>query len=899
MERTRQTELDRLLLRIVDGGLAGTLFLVPLLLGGYHAIGQLALTALAWGAASAWAVRQSLQTNASWRPTQAGPLVLTGLAIVALQATALPPGWLERLAPRMPGVLPALCGGAADPAALGNWTTLSFAPAETLSGLVLLADYVLLFFTASQRMRCVEDIERLLRWFAWAAIGMAAFGLVQLVAGNGLFFWFYEYPYSQTFGAAKGSFVNRNHFASFLALGIGPLIWRLQDGMRRNDSHAKHSHRHAPRARRGDDFQTPLLGLALGIVLFAGLLSLSRGGMIAMFLAAAVVTAVSYGASALSGRFAAVLAGAGLLIGLSLAIFGHDRVGHRLDDIASGSVDRLDRSGGRRTVWTTTIKAATDSGPLGTGAGSFREVYPMYADAPSDGKTEPRHAENGYLQIWLETGAVGFVLALAGVALCGLWCVRALGPSVPARLRLCGGAAAGGLAASAAHALVDFAWYIPACMAATVLLAACALRVGQLARHEKQARHAPLCDSCGSILLPRPVWAFGAAGLVLGGVWMTAACFGPALAQPEWDRYLVARLAAEAQGRLDPDETETDVEEQERWIAAVEKVVRLHPTHLWAHLKLAETHRIVFDKLQAAAENPMSLAQIGDAVRQSKFPSRKAMVEWLSRGIGPHWTHLERCLEHTRKALTLCPLEGRAWVYLADLSFLFGADADAKRRYIEQAVRVRPYDGSVLYAAGCEALLAGDPAQWIEYARRAFHRGRGHQQQIIADLINSTPPENVPETAAFILREFQPELDGVRFLYQTCAKHCSAESLAALRLHWIEKTESEAETSPPDRAARLWFEAYRWHAQAENGADALRCIRNAQRCKPDDFNIQYALGSCLLDQQIFEEAERHLRWCLQRKPGNAAVEAKLRLALKGRIGGPRRAAAESERPIHR
>ena len=71
----------------------------------------------------------------------------------------------------------------------------------------------------SQRIRHVEDVERLLRWCALSAVIMASFGIVQLLAGNGKFFWFYEHPFTTTCDGAKGSFSNRNHFAQFLALG--------------------------------------------------------------------------------------------------------------------------------------------------------------------------------------------------------------------------------------------------------------------------------------------------------------------------------------------------------------------------------------------------------------------------------------------------------------------------------------------------------------------------------------------------------------------------------------------------------------------------------------------------------------------------------------------------------
>ena len=105
-------------------------------------------------------------------------------------------------------------------------------PAETLAGLVIFLDFVLLFLVTAQRIRRVENVERLLRWCGLSAVVMASFGIVQYLTANGKFFWFYEHPFSDTCHGATGSFTNRNHFAECLALGVGPLIWWLQDAMR-------------------------------------------------------------------------------------------------------------------------------------------------------------------------------------------------------------------------------------------------------------------------------------------------------------------------------------------------------------------------------------------------------------------------------------------------------------------------------------------------------------------------------------------------------------------------------------------------------------------------------------------------------------------------------------------
>jgi O-antigen ligase len=913
MHHVTQRPFDRSLLQIVDSCLAGVIFLVPLLMGGRHALGQLALTVLAVVAVCTWGLRQWLRNDAAWRPTWAMPLLLAGLALVVLQTVPLPPGLLARLAPRSAELLP-LWNHGAGPVALGPWSCISFTPSETRAGLVLFLDFAFLFFVAVERLDGIEDVERLLRWCAVAAVGMALFGIVQLLASNGKFFWFYQHPFSPTSDVAKGSFANRNHFAHFLALGIGPLLWWLQDVSRRGRAAGGAAGRLSAVHQRGGERKTYLLALALGIVLFAGLLSLSRGGNSALFLAVAVCTGVCYWASSISGRLVAAISAAGVLIGVSLAIFGFDLVSNRFADLSSGSLERLDQLAGRRIIWAAAAKAIPQHFLLGTGVGSFSQVYPLYVDAVLDEDYEYTHAENSYLQVAVETGLLGLSLTLGGIVLCGWWCVGGVRPSNARRLRVCAAAIAASLAAATVHALVDFVWYVPACMAIVAILAACAFRVKQLAaerpveRHEGRDVRAVHRASLGGphssgVSGPSPLAALlrtaAVAGLLLIGGWMVTNRVGPALAQPYWDEQLIAQTARAGSAADAPSTASAEAEKYRQWIARLENVVRWQPSHARAHLALAGAHRQLFETLQLGAQNQMPMANIRDAAIQSHFSSREALIAWLSRAVGKHWVHLERALYHTHRALRLCPLEGRGYVYLADLSFLCGADAKAQRTCIQQAVRVRPHEGAVLYAAGSEALLAGDAARWLEYSKLAFRAGRRQQDQLMGDLVANSPRENLPLLIEFIMREFQPDLRNLRFLHQVCEKRCSPEQLRPLVRRRAEQAQLEAGAMRGAQAAPVWLEAQQLRSQLGDDARALRCARNAVQCDSGNYEAHCRLASCLLSQRLFAEAESHLRWCLQRRPDDQGLEAALREAVKGRLDSQPRATAESERAINR
>jgi tetratricopeptide (TPR) repeat protein len=572
-----------------------------------------------------------------------------------------------------------------------------------------------------------------------------------------------------------------------------------------------------------------------------------------------------------------------LLIGAALMVFGHERVANRLNDISSGSLEQLDQGHGRRAIWETTVRAIPDHVIAGSGVGSFQEVYPSYADVRRNAGSITTHSENCYLQIPLETGGFGFVLVLVGIVSCACWCFTGFSAASPDRLRLCAGAVAASFTAFAVHGAVDFVWYVPACSAMIAVLAGCALRVCQLSRR----------PACVRVHLSQWMPVAAVAGLLVMGGWMFVDCLGPALAAPYWDQYLIALNSMNAENTANSSASTPDggqLGRVQEMTACLEQVVQNQPSHFLAQLALAELHMQYFEAIQASSVNPMSLGNVRDAVVQSNFATREAMVEWLSRAVGDHWVHLERALVCTRQAIALCPLQGRAYLYLADLGFLEGRRGPSKQDCVSQALQVRPFDGMVLYAAGNAAYLAGDVARWLDYMRQVFHCGPIYQRRLISDLIGHTATEGIPSMVDFIVREFEPNLDGMRFLYGMCAERCRPEELPSICRAWAEKAKEEARVAKDAQAAYLWLEAFRLHTRLQEPLQATECVSNALKSDPNNFGAHYEYAMCLIKQELFADAESHLRWCLQRSPGNAGVAAGLKQALRGRLDVERRTA---------
>ncbi|MCR4411150.1 MAG: O-antigen ligase family protein, partial [Thermoguttaceae bacterium] len=488
--------LDAALLRAVDFALAGAVFLVPAILGGRIALGELVLVGLASGAAATWCLRQALRREAGWYSCGIEWVLLAAVGLAGLQLVPFPPAVLRALSPLVAQRLPLWSGGETNAGVLGTWSTVSLDPVTTRQGVLLLAAFALLILTAVQRIRTLDDIERVLRWVAVATVAMAAVGLVHYLAGSEKFLGFYEHPYSRACRNLQGAFTNRNHFAQFIALGLGPLAWCSLCAMDPRRSH--------PRAMR-DRFRGGLWLVALGFSIFAGLLSLSRGGAMAMLVATIVALAVLGRRVGAKRAWVGRLGAAAVLVLACLGIHGYHALSERLDTFQS--LETLDQRQGRRLLWKANLAAMAQSPWLGTGLGSHCEVCPMYLDAALQNHgIEYTHAESGYFQVASEGGWAGLLVVLAALGLCAAWCIGAYRRARSDRSRLCLAAIAPGLAANAAHAAVDFVWYVPGCMVVVAVLAACAARLRTLAGESEASRP--------ERTVPAAVW-FAAAGCLV------------------------------------------------------------------------------------------------------------------------------------------------------------------------------------------------------------------------------------------------------------------------------------------------------------------------------------------------------------------------------------------------
>ena len=861
------------LLRAADAGLLAIVCLAPYLLGGRNDVGRFVFVALVAITTTAWFFRQSLVSTAKWTRTAAHAVMILAVALVVLQLVPLPATWLARLAPRTAELLPLWTTGA-SPVNVGAWRTLSLTPHDTVLCLAMLVSYCLVFVVVTQRVQSVSDVWRLLSWIALAAAAMAAFGLVQYFTSNGRFFWFYEHPFRTTDDYVKGSFVNRNHFANFLVLGTGPLVAWLIRTLREQVPAASRPRR--PTASRAQ-IVALLLGIALVTMLVAVLLSLSRGGFLALFTATTVLGGVYLRWGLVDAKHAGGVVGLVVVLFGLLSVYGYEKVAGRLDDFASGSLETMDREDGRRKIWSANAAAFQHGWMTGAGAGSHREIYPVYLHESLS--REYTHAENGYLQVATETGAGGVVLLLAALALCGSWCLTCLRRLDSEGERLCFGAVAAGLAACAVHSLVDFVWYIPACMSVTLILAACAVRLAHfgLPAERRAAREKPLS---------RSRWFELAAAGALAGAWCVISFFDAAVASVHWNRYLRAstdntELATQQLSAMLGTAQDVDsalVEPlSDAMLRHLQDAARRDPSNARVQLKLAGKCIARFELLQRDAANAMPLSQIRAAANASNFESTAELRDWLERAVGTNVKWLYSALEHARRAAALCPLQGEAYIRIAQLSFLEGAPRQVADAYIAQGERVRPYDGDVLFEIGMHRLMSGQLELAVQYWARCFRDRGDHQPRIVQILAGRGIP------AAILLEALQPDWRTLRQIWDRYCEAGTDEDRRILIDYAAQVTQRQAQEKHGIPPAYIWFWQASMYSDVGRPLDAINCLELANRHNPNVYDVRFALARALMNAERFPEAEPHVRWCLARRPAQKYLKASLVEIKKHRI----------------
>lgn len=261
-------------------------------------------------------------------------------------------------------------------------------------------------------------------------VGVAGYLGQWVIPQGDTLWWFIPIPHAPT--APVGCFLNRNHFAGFVAM-LCPVALALTA--------------HAITTRRwlAAILSLTLTGLMAGVVF----LSLSRGAMLAM-LGGLVVTSLLI---AFRHRLLWGLLLLGLIAAGSVGVITQSpAIRERLDGIHKPA--ELASVNSRLNEWRESLRVWPHYPLIGAGANALRMVYPQYRQTSVGARL--LHAENEYIQLLVECGLVGVALALGG-----LWTMRQRIRQAPALPTVIVTAVTGALSVTALHCLFDFPAHLP------------------------------------------------------------------------------------------------------------------------------------------------------------------------------------------------------------------------------------------------------------------------------------------------------------------------------------------------------------------------------------------------------------------------------------------------------
>src|SRR4051794_13625586 len=381
----------------VEWVLVALLAFMPLALGAVEPWSEFVAVAGALALSALLVVRRFARRDVPAEWTWAYVPVALYLLLVLLQLVAVPESILAKVSPDTVAAKSRLLADLNGPAP--EWVrelALSFYAAATRHDLRVVLVAVAIFATVVEVYRRPEQVKRLLIAITCIGGAVALLGLLQRLTGADAIYWSVPTPSGTADG---GPFVNHNHYAQFLNLSIGAALGLLVLKVRQLNLRSEWTAGDVSAALKEPEARALWFYAAVVVAgVVAVFLSMSRGGMIGMLVAAAFTTV------ALARRQHLRHTG-WVLVLLMLAAFvgvlyaGFDAVYDRLAAIHR----QPDVTGGRWQVVQDVLEIWRHHYPVaGTGLGTHAYVFPSYDRSGTPLLAE--YVENEYVQALEETG---------------------------------------------------------------------------------------------------------------------------------------------------------------------------------------------------------------------------------------------------------------------------------------------------------------------------------------------------------------------------------------------------------------------------------------------------------------------------------------------------------------
>jgi O-antigen ligase len=396
--------------------------LAPLPLGSNREWSWTLCSLLISGLALAWSALHLFRPNAS--NTRFQPALTTGFLLVCTWAliqtsTAIPDGWKHPLYQMSNTIV------GANSFANFSASTISLAPDDTLTAAMRLLAYGLVFFLAFQWGKNQRLARRTLQWLIIAGLAYSIYGLAMFWSGSASLFWFEDPGFAHD---VRGTFVNRNHFATYAGLVLlcaialfyqrvvlhsGPPAAMPQPRRLPPGAHV------ANRVERLEQFALEIWKPLIVILLLSTALILthSRSGFFSTLLAGGVLLVCFNYRQRIRNR-RSILA-IGLAVGFALIAFW------LTSEVLLQRIDQTRFDNNLRFVAYKVISESTRENPvLGFGYGTFADSFRLYRTDTINAYLDRAH--NTYLENAFELGWPVAMLLFSVIGGAFLVCVRGL-----------------------------------------------------------------------------------------------------------------------------------------------------------------------------------------------------------------------------------------------------------------------------------------------------------------------------------------------------------------------------------------------------------------------------------------------------------------------------------------
>jgi O-antigen ligase len=349
--------------------------------------------------------------------------------------------------------------------------SISLSVQDSLTGVMRLLCYGLVFLLAFQYGRDRERALSSFKWIAFAGFVYAIYGLIIFWGEFGTLFWFFDEHYK---GDVRGTFVNRNSFATYMGLSLlcAIAVFSHKLGRRRGMGFVRPMGREQRIERFILQVWKPLTAILL--MTTALILTHSRGGFFSTLAGGLVLLYLLNKRQESRNVKAKAVLVAAVLVAVIAFVLTSEVLLQRIDQITVDGNARIE-------VYGMTTDAIEDNPVLGFGYGTYADSFRLYRDdrlkAHFD-KTHNTYLENIFELGWPAAGALFLCIAwLTLLCLMGAW-NRGRDWVYPAT-----GAAASVLVA--VHSFFDFSLQMPG----VAITYACILGVGCAQAFSSRSSH--------------------------------------------------------------------------------------------------------------------------------------------------------------------------------------------------------------------------------------------------------------------------------------------------------------------------------------------------------------------------------------------------------------------------